>query len=274
VTHDAYLNAVRSIDWLLHPVEQSLRSADDSAVIRASDVLHAVSGRHPTREEIAAAMYALGALGIIDDSAGEWHLRKQALENTESYRSGVRDGLLTARREDSVDVPVLLAAIPPSSSPALREVVEHNAADLRSAVVGLIAGAERRLVLASPFWDEETADELHSLLARRVEAGVRVQLLGRSVGGSSQAGQVLEELSRRLGSACRTFTWSRAAPLDPLGWETFHFKAAVADGQRAYLGTANFTVGGLRSRMELGFVTRGALGGALARILDAALSEA
>jgi phosphatidylserine/phosphatidylglycerophosphate/cardiolipin synthase-like enzyme len=150
--------------------------------------------------------------------------------------------------------------------------VERNAADLRSAVVGLIASAEARLVLASPFWDEETADELYAVLARRIDAGVRVHLLGRSLGGSSQAGLVLEELSRRLGAACRTFTWSRPAAVDPLGWETFHFKAAIADGQRAYLGTANFTVGGLRSRMELGFVAQGPLASAIARILDAVLA--
>src|SRR5258708_5022683 len=75
-----YLSAVRSIDWLLEPVEQSLRAVEDGAVIGASDVAAVVGSRRPTREEVTAVMYALGALKIIDDSTGVWHLRKRALE--------------------------------------------------------------------------------------------------------------------------------------------------------------------------------------------------
>ena len=57
--------------------------------------------------------------------------------------------------------------------------------------------------------------------------------------------------------------------------QTFHFKAAVADqGTKAYLGSANLTTSGLRSRMELGVILTGEVAGQLHRVIVAALALA
>lgn len=238
------------------------------------DILRSVSGgRKPSEDELTAAVNALVTLGILSRTANGLELSVQGLRSTAGYRRGIREGL--AARATSNDA-ALAAALPPGLPQAARDVMQAEAWDLRASLIDCIAGAHHRIVLASPFWDEETADDLAELLNRRLAAGVVVDLLGREVGGPTASGQCLAALVGRLGhsSRLRATGWLKVAPNDS-GLQTFHFKCAVADGgKRAYLGSANFTTGGLRSRMELGVILSGTLASALARILDSALEVA
>jgi hypothetical protein len=129
----------------------------------------------------------------------------------------------------------------------------------------------RSAVLASPFWDRITVEELGVLLVRRLEVGVAVDILGRF----SEEDEALQALAGRFSGRgrARIFPWHAVYPEDPLGSQTFHFKAAVADGgDRAYVGSANLTLAGLRYRMELGVLLCHEPAFQVARILDAVLS--
>jgi hypothetical protein len=74
---------------------------------------------------------------------------------------------------------------------------------------------------------------------------------------------------------CRFFAWYAPNENDPFGAQTFHFKAAIADnGLKAYLGSANLTTAGLRSRMELGVILTGEPAVQVAQIIELVLSQA
>lgn len=129
-----------------------------------------------------------------------------------------------------------------------------------------------RIVLAAPFWDRATALQLSELLERRLTAGVCVDILTRS---AAKTGDGYAVLASRLGShpQLRLYRWYERNSADMFGAQTFHFKAVVIDdGARAYLGSANMTAGGLRSRMELGTELQGEGARTLARVLDVVLA--
>jgi phosphatidylserine/phosphatidylglycerophosphate/cardiolipin synthase-like enzyme len=74
---------------------------------------------------------------------------------------------------------------------------------------------------------------------------------------------------------CRFFAWYEPSENDPFGTRTFHFKAVIADdGLKAYLGSANLTTAGLRSRMEMGVILTGEPAVQVAQIVDIVLSQA
>jgi phosphatidylserine/phosphatidylglycerophosphate/cardiolipin synthase-like enzyme len=146
--------------------------------------------------------------------------------------------------------------------------------DLRGAVVDLAAAAQHDLVLASPFWDAATVDDIGPVLEGRLDAGVRVRLLGRFERGIGA--DVRNAIAPLIAHpACKLLGWFEPSEGDPFGARTFHFKAAIADGgARGYLGTANFTESGLRSRLELGVLLEGETARRLADVVDAVLSLA
>lgn len=86
------------------------------------------------------------------------------------------------------------------------------------------------------------------------------------------AWQTIETLKSEHGEANRV---SLCVAQGDKNIQTFHFKAAVADqGTKAYLGSANLTTSGLRSRMELGVILTGEVAGQLHRVIVAALALA
>jgi len=58
---------------------------------------------------------------------------------------------------------------------------------------------------------------------------------------------------------------------DPFGSLTFHFKTAIADAERAYLGSANFNTAGLASRWELGVLLTGVHARRIASLVEAVI---
>jgi phosphatidylserine/phosphatidylglycerophosphate/cardiolipin synthase-like enzyme len=169
---------------------------------------------------------------------------------------------------------VLAAAVAVSISAPIAASLRAGFADLRAELVNLMAATQEELILASPFWDAETVDDLGELLARRLDAGVKVKILCRGL-RSDASGDALRALSKRLrsSSGLEIFEWFSLDADDALGSSTFHAKVAVADGgTRAYVGSANFTISGLRSRYEVGVFLEGMqaqrIGEAMATILN------
>lgn len=239
-------------------------------------VEHALAGIHPERGAVAlrrtsltlpvglsddqweAAVLALESLGILESHQGVYTLLPESLAQTADYRRGLRQGLDEDLRLVSRS-PVLAAAVPVSISAPIAASLRAGFADLRAELVNLMAATQEELILASPFWDAETVDDLGELLARRLAAGVRVKILCRGL-RSDASGEALRALSKRLraSSGLEIFEWFSPDAEDALGSSTFHAKIAVADGgTRAYVGSANFTISGLRSRYEVGVLLEG-----------------
>jgi phosphatidylserine/phosphatidylglycerophosphate/cardiolipin synthase-like enzyme len=155
--------------------------------------------------------------------------------------------------------------------------IEHElrmeTTDLLHSLSEMIASAQSRIILASPFWDATTANELASLLLRRLAAGVDVDILSRFANNDDAGGIVLK---KRLSGQprCRLFRWYEEHG-NSSGRQTFHFKAvAIDDGRRGWLGSANFTNSGLRMVMELGVILSGADAQSLYRVLNLVLDIA
>jgi len=224
--------------------------------------------RLATQDEVAVAITALREIGILQ-TGQPLHLARHTLIETVGYRRGVREMLEVIPQQESL--PQLCATLPLGLDRAIEGALRKEVLDLRAALFDLIASAHTRLVLASPFWDQATAGELSMLFRRRLAAGVRIDVLGRA---EADAGYEYFALAKQFprSPGIRFYNWYEQHKEDLFGTQTFHFKAAAIDnGDRAYLGTANMTSGGLRSRMELGVVLRGSPAAALAHILDEVL---
>lgn len=271
----AYVEARLAARSLLEATEQHLATLADGTSLRRDDFRRLVADHRATDHEVSLVIAAMVNLGTLKEAGSRWKLGRKQLEASQQYRLGVKTAMevhdalaLSGARTN------LVVTVPPSTNAPLREFFAREASDLRASVIDLIASARERVVLASPFWDEETADDLRSLLRRRISNGVHVDLLGREFGGPTGSGLALQALAENLGSGgCRAYTWFRVVQGERFGSETFHFKLAIADGSAAYLGTANFTESGFRSRMELGVVTRGPLAQSLQRIVDSLLGK-
>ena len=269
-----YATALLSLGERVDHFERALHDVPEATPVDLDVLEH--YGWAGSKEEFLAIAASMADLAVLERVGTVWKLNKDRLHASEAYRAGIRDGVRAAVPYRVATSIQLVAALPPDASGTLEKVVWREAADLRASLMDLIASAKKRVVLASPYWDAPTATELFTLLSRRTALGIAVDLLGRTVSQSDESGRVLSDLARRLGPAhCTARAWARWSASAPSELQTFHFKAAVSDnGATAYLGSANFTTGGLRSRMELGVIARGDTAKAISRVLDAALNEA
>lgn len=136
--------------------------------------------------------------------------------------------------------------------------------------------AKKEILLASPYWDLEVAEDLAPLLERRLAAGVTVRILARSPSIGSQSESALRVLARHSGEeqAIEIRTLEERSSLDPFGAATFHFKVAVADAARVYVGSANFNTAGMASRWELGVVLKGRQAAGISDLMSALFARA
>jgi len=138
-------------------------------------------------------------------------------------------------------------------------------------MLDVIAAAKQSLLIASPFWDAVTSEEIATLAKKKLRGGVSVTLLGRF--SRDLPASVRNEL-RKIAEEpnCSILSWFEGSGSDT---QTFHFKAISADrGTRSYLGSANMTESSLRSRMEIGLVFTGKVAKELDRVLRVVLTLA
>lgn len=267
---ERYIQACARIDWLLEQVERALEITSTGAPITVEFVQAAGGDRLATYDEAEACRAALEEMTVLRREGDRLILDRQPLVATEGYRRGVREGLRYADMTRALE-PALCVAVPPGLASEAESRLRREAVDLRLGLFDLLASARRRIVIGCPFWDHETAQEVSSILARRLAAGVSVDVLMR--GAEDPAIGLIERLGRDSPSL-RLFSWYEAEATDRFGVRTFHFKAVVADDERAYLGSANLTTGGLRSRLELGVLLAGDAARRLGKILDIVLGVA
>lgn len=267
-----YTDAVLRIRTVIDAAESALLTVPDGTSLTPHRLAHLLR-YNATMDHCTLALAALADLAVVPTARGGAFDHAVFVGST-PYRAGVRAGIDAASAHASDTGLRLIQSVPGGLTARHRDALLREADDLRAAIVDLIMSARETLVLASPFWDDDTADELGHLLIARVQSGVHVTVLGRPPSRPSDA---FGHLARRLcvERIARAYVWSYPMEGVPFGTQTFHFKTIVADGGvKAYVGSANFTTASLRSRMELGVLFHGGDARRLARIMEAVVTIA
>lgn len=134
-------------------------------------------------------------------------------------------------------------------------------------MIGLIVGARARLRVFSPFLDPRGLDVLAVALAAATRRGVQTAIGYAERGNRDKAIERLEERIRNSGEATmlRTVAIESDRPFP-------HLKLITADGERAYIGSANLTWPALTSNAEIGALVDGEPVRVLDRWFDALLA--
>lgn len=250
---DPYAAALLAVGKTLEAVEAALDRLPDGTNLTTDSLKRLCRDHRPTTDQLLVATSALTAIEVLVPRGETLTFNAAALRSSTAFRWGVRAGIGAIQTELPAQ---LLAALP---APFDSTHLTSSFWDLRAALMDLIASAASHLLLASPFWDEETAEELRVVLQRKLSQGVSIELVGRQLQPSTPGTNALADLVSRLGGEGKVHAvaWMHRSPGGFDGVQTFHFKCAIADhGSRAYLGSANFTSSGLRSRAELGVLLR------------------
>lgn len=187
----------------------------------------------------------LDAHGVLTDAAREQLIRLEAV---------VADRTLHADRwKQVVTVPDYLRNDLPFG-----EVQETE-----RVVTGLVSGAHRRVIMASPFLDDGF-DALVPHISRLLSGGGTFLLLTRELERSASRNfAVVQKLREVCGDP---------PGLQIVSWEDkglgLHMKSIVADSERAYVGSANFTTGGFGRHAELGVLLEGPSVRGVERVLE------
>lgn len=126
-------------------------------------------------------------------------------------------------------------------------------------LLDLIQQAESELVILNPFFTEEGYDQIGAPISDATARGVKVTIITKSLtyGGSTQNERVVRRLFQDDNTIPKNLTLYEYV-LDENPDEeyppTIHAKLTIADGERAYLGTANMTHRGLVENLELGVI--------------------
>lgn len=185
-------------------------------------------------------VYQLLMKDILDDD----HLHVEALRSV-----FIGAHLLSAQEEPPENT--IVATIPyndPALDPGMFEPLHGN-------LLNLIRSAEDELVLMSPFLSKRAYERLRPALHTAADNGASITLITRSLtyGNKHYNREFVRAVHNDERLAPQTTTYEY---IDDETWTTFHAKIAVADGHRAYLGTANLTHTGLGDNLELGVIFR------------------
>lgn len=180
-------------------------------------------------------------------------------EDSARLRLAQVDVLARQLRTERADQPRLVLTVPDFLRPVWRDLLAVESGMLAPrqtlpALLDLAADAQNTLLLAAPYVSVEQAGVLAAQVTRLTAAGGRALVITRLGGRDSDNREALKVLQ----SAAR-----KPGRLDIWAWEGHtlgvHFKVVIADGEAAYLGSANLTTLGVHGHAEAGVLLRGAL---------------
>lgn len=249
------------LDWpaALEAVERNISGLDDGHAVAVAELAAAVRGTGVSYDMVVGALQALADLAVLHcDGVKVFVINRAELVRSASARLAAQQAIRWAATRITDQAELLVAPARDWPEPT-RASDKGSFSDLRAAIRAQIAEAERSILLASPFWDLEVAQDLGEILQRRLEAGVRLRILAREPIAGSPSATALRRLSGLSvgGSAAEVLILDKRSAVDRFGSSTFHFKAALFDAEIAYLGSANFNTAGFGSRWELGVLLRG-----------------
>lgn len=185
-------------------------------------------------------VYQLAVEGVFDDDS----------LNVDALRASFIGARLLAAQDDPPEN-MVVATIPSDDralDPGMFEPLHGN-------LLELIRSADDDLVLMSPFLSEQAYERLRPALITAADNGADITLITRYLTyGDEDFNREFArgvDANRRLAPATTLYEY-----IDDETWTTFHAKVVIADGVRAYLGTANLTHKGLGSNLELGVIFR------------------
>ncbi|OYR63823.1 hypothetical protein DJ71_23075 [Halorubrum sp. E3] len=197
-------------------------------------------------------VYQLAVEGVFDDG----HLKVKAL------REAFVGARLVAAQDDPPENTVV-ATIPYDDralDPGMFEPLHGN-------LLELIRSAEDDLVLMSPFLSKQAYERLRPALITAADNGADITLITRYLTyGDKDFNREFARgvaANRRLTSATTYYEY-----IDDETWTTFHAKMVIADGELAYLGTANLTHKGLGGNLELGVIFRDDTASRLTKLVE------
>lgn len=197
-----------------------------------------------------------------------YQLRAEGILSADDYdATALRLAFDAAAMLDTQEQPPenTVVATVPYEDPALEQTMFEP---LLSHTIELIQSAEHNLALMSPFLSEEAYERLQPALHTAAGQGADITLITRYLTYGDKdynrefAKRVLADEALAPVTTCYEY-------IDDESWITFHAKIVIADGEQAYLGTANLTHKGLGENLELGVVFRDATAGRFADLVDA-----
>jgi len=132
---------------------------------------------------------------------------------------------------------------------------EDRSAELMARLIRFVRNAETELIVVTPFFTRFGVDTFVDHLAQATSRGVRVTVLTRDVTGENDNAEHVQRIYETVTDAGDI----RNLHLFEYNSEhgNLHAKALVADGEAAYVGSANFTNYSLKNAIEIGLIVHG-----------------
>lgn len=146
------------------------------------------------------------------------------------------------------------------------DFLKENVRGTGPAVEGIIDGARKELHIMA-YVISRHAENFMDLLEKALERGVKTTLVINRLEGQD------EETRIRLASWAGRFPYFRLVDFDRKK-KTLHAKVVVSDRDRAVIGSANFSWGGMSGNYEVGVMIQGRDAWTLSRLVDDAASSA
>lgn len=141
------------------------------------------------------------------------------------------------------------------------------------ALVGLVRSARKSLVVMTPFLDDKGGEWLRRLL-HQVSSGVSVTLILRGLEDPARTDASGYAAIRHWLAERGVRVMNYGLPRLAGGRESFHAKVILADGWRAYVGSANLTGASFDYSMELGVVLEGRAAAEVDNVVGAVIEAA
>lgn len=256
------------------------RVSDALCAGRAIGVMDAREWCHaaclPQAQSAAMAAFLQAGIGLgLFEKASERTWRTLDVETLKDMRDLMHGAYLyiSELHEDADRVEVVLS-VPPNPSKVTEELESQlrgrwGLLDTREMLPVIAEAAQHRLVVLSPFVDEEGVAMLLRLF-RGTREGVRRQLIIRKEKGVSWPVPFLA--AKAAFDAMSVESYGYWLEKDGPGNETFHAKVVLADDAIAYVGSSNMTHWSFNYSLELGLKVSGQAAGRLGDVVGAIIN--
>ena len=141
----------------------------------------------------------------------------------------------------------------------------ENVGNIGSSVEQIMSEAQKEIHILA-YVISKHADKFMNILERSLESGVKVTLV------INRLAEQDEKIKSQLFSWSKIFPYFKLVNFDRKG-KILHAKVVVADRDKAVIGSANFSWGGLSANYEIGVLVRGKDAWMLSKMADNIISK-